>query len=132
MGRFFGAGPERPYAERKAISSSGESPCGTCCSSVAREGSLDSAIHRDSEQANDFLKFFRKHRQIHTVFFNGQKAEIAYRRHVLGELAALGRPIRYERSPLDKSCSCRPLTRRKTGRLASGRQGCFERSALST
>ena len=99
MGRLFGAGPERPYAERTTILIQRRVAVWDVLQSCCREGSLDSAIRRDSEQANDFLKFFGKHRQIHTVFFNGQKAETAYRRQVLGELAALGRAIRYDRLP---------------------------------
>lgn len=99
MGRLFGAGPELPYPERKRI---------LCARGVAvwdvlrechREGSLDTAIRGDSEAANDFAAFFRAHRQIRTVFFNGQKAETAFRRHVLATITGLGRVLRYVRLP---------------------------------
>ena len=59
-----------------------------CCE---REGSLDGAIRPQSEVANDFKRFFREHRRVRAVFFNGGKAQHAFRRHVLphlGERAA--------------------------------------------
>jgi hypoxanthine-DNA glycosylase len=99
MGLLFGAGPDLPYAERRERLSQ----CGVAVWDVLhacrRAGSLDSSIHRDSETANDFVRFFRRHRQIHSVFFNGTKAETAYRRHVLDDVASLARDLRYERLP---------------------------------
>ncbi len=99
MGRLFGAGRELPYEERKRI---------LCASGVAvwdvlrechRAGSLDSAIEVESEAANDFAGFFRTHRRIHAVFFNGQKAEGLFRRHVLPVLGGLGCKLAFERLP---------------------------------
>jgi hypoxanthine-DNA glycosylase len=51
--------------------------------SCARAGSSDSAIDADTITANDFRTFFRRHRGIGRVFFNGAKAESCYRQHVL-------------------------------------------------
>ena len=51
--------------------------------SCARDGSSDSEIDADSITANDFAGFFRRHRAIGRVFFNGAMAESCYRRHVL-------------------------------------------------
>jgi hypoxanthine-DNA glycosylase len=62
--------------------------------SCVREGSLDTMI--EDEAANDFRAFFRTHRAITHVFFNGAKAEASYRRHVLG---AIDVPLRYRRLP---------------------------------
>lgn len=99
MGSLFDAGPDRPYAERCLVLNQ----CGIAVWDVLhacrREGSLDSSIHRDSEAANDFSQFFRRHRQIRTVFFNGTKAETAYRRHVLKDVERLACELRYERLP---------------------------------
>ena len=80
MGRLFGAGRELAYEERKRL---------LCARGVAvwdvfgecyRAGSLDSAIEVESETANDLAGFLEKHVSIGTVFFNGQKAETAFRR----------------------------------------------------
>ena len=62
-----------------------------------RDGSLDAAIR--SETDNDFAAFFRQHPRIETVFFNGQKAETAFRRHVLPTIAQLDREFSYVRLP---------------------------------
>lgn len=52
-----------------------------------RSGSLDSAIASGSEVPNDFAGFFIRHPAIHTVFFNGAKAQSLFVRHVLGALS---------------------------------------------
>jgi hypoxanthine-DNA glycosylase len=64
-----------------------------------REGSLDTAIRDESELANDFVAFFRAHPGIGTIFFNGQKAETTFRRHVLPLMAELDRELHYVRLP---------------------------------
>jgi hypoxanthine-DNA glycosylase len=99
MGQLFGAGPELPYAERKAVLVACRVAVWDVLQSCRRAGSLDAAIHRSSEIANDFVAFFREHRQIGIIFFNGQKAETAFRRHVLAQLASLKREFRYTRLP---------------------------------
>lgn len=53
-----------------------------------RAGSLDAAIAPGSEIPNDFAAFFIRHPSIHTVFFNGAKAESLFGKHVLGTLAS--------------------------------------------
>lgn len=60
-----------------------------------RPGSLDSNIRKGL--INDFASFFRAHPQIHTVFFNGVKAEASFHRQALSALGAL--PLRYVRLP---------------------------------
>jgi hypoxanthine-DNA glycosylase len=59
-----------------------------------RQGSLDSAIERDSMVANDFEPFFASHLAIDRVFFNGAAAEKNFVR-----LAGIDRPLRYRRLP---------------------------------
>lgn len=54
--------------------------------SCVREGSLDARIEADTQITNDFRSFFRAHRQISHVFFNGAKAETCFRQHVLPQL----------------------------------------------
>lgn len=65
--------------------------------SCTREGSLDAMIENDTLTANDFRTFFRTHKGIKYVFFNGAKAEACYRRHVLCEIDYGS--IRYSRLP---------------------------------
>jgi TDG/mug DNA glycosylase family protein len=62
--------------------------------SCVREGSLDTAINE--EVANDFAAFFRAHRRLTHVFFNGSKAEASWRRHVPREI---GHGLRFARLP---------------------------------
>jgi hypoxanthine-DNA glycosylase len=99
MGQLFGADRELPYDERQRI---------VCQHGVAiwdvfrecyREGSLDASIEIESEEPNDFATFFQTHPKIHTVFFNGAKAETAFKRHVTPIVAQLGRDLRFVRLP---------------------------------
>src|SRR6476469_5386350 len=97
MGRLFGAGRDVEYQERKRL---------LCAKGVAvwdvlgecyRAGSLDSAIEVESEAANDLAGFLGQHVSIDTVFFNGQKAETAFRRHVKSTVDELSRRFRFVR-----------------------------------
>lgn len=51
-----------------------------------REGSLDSKIKNTSVTANDFENFFKTHKHIKAIFFNGQKAEHLFKKFVLKNL----------------------------------------------
>jgi len=51
-----------------------------------RSGSLDSSIAFGSEVPNDFVGFFLCHPAIHTVFFNGAKAQSLFVKHAQGAL----------------------------------------------
>lgn len=99
MGELFGAKRELPYVTRKRILCSRGVAVWDVLKECYREGSLDASIEVESESPNDFCAFFRSHRRIHTVFFNGQKAEVSYRRHVRPTLDGLGPELRYERLP---------------------------------
>lgn len=48
--------------------------------SCEREGSLDSAI--TGEEVHDFSAFLTKYSHIHRICFNGNKAKLAYKKHV--------------------------------------------------
>jgi len=52
--------------------------------SCRRQGSLDSEIR--NETPNDFVDFFKNHREIRTVFFNGGGAERLFNKHVIKNL----------------------------------------------
>ena len=81
-----------------------------------RPGSLDSSIVHTSAQANDFALFFRTHRRIRRVFFNGRKAEQMYLRFVLPRLAGEFADIRYERLPSTSPAHAGMTFARKLGR----------------
>jgi hypoxanthine-DNA glycosylase len=99
MGQLFGAGPELPYTERTQIVRAQRVAIWDVLAECRRAGSLDSAIVAPSETANDFVDFLNQHRQIHAVFFNGGKAESAFRQHALADVEELKRPISYQRLP---------------------------------
>ena len=83
LGEITGAGSDLPYAARvRALKSGGIAPWDVL-ESCAREGSPDSSIDDASISVNDFASFYRAHRRITHVFFNGAKAEACYRRHAL-------------------------------------------------
>ena len=88
--------PVAPYRARaKALRSAGIAVWDVLHSCV-RPGSLDAMIDPGSEVANDFRRFFRTHRGVTHVFFNGAKAEAIFRRHVLQQIEAA---LRYQRLP---------------------------------
>ncbi|MGR9014375.1 MAG: DNA-deoxyinosine glycosylase [Gammaproteobacteria bacterium] len=65
--------------------------------SCTRTGSLDAKIDTGSITANDFKSFFQTHKHIRAVFFNGAKAESAYRQHVLPTVSTVN--VSYMRLP---------------------------------
>lgn len=86
MGALFGAGPELPYPRRVAMLAGAGVSVWDVLHSCTRPGSLDSAI--GDEVAHDFAAFLAEQPQITHIFFNGAKAEQAFRRHALGTLGA--------------------------------------------
>jgi hypoxanthine-DNA glycosylase len=99
MGRLFGAHRDLPYDERKRVLQAQRLAVWDVFRECIRQGSLDASIEIESEQPNDFLPFLEEHAQIHTIFFNGQKAETAFRRHVAPKLDELDREFRFIRLP---------------------------------
>ena len=99
MGRLFGARPELPYEERKRILGERRVAVWDVLRQCHREGSLDSSIRVESESPNNFASFFADHLLVKTIFFNGQKAETAFRRHALRQLAGLDHEFDFVRLP---------------------------------
>jgi len=71
-----------PYPARVAALQKARIAVWDVLKSCLREGSLDAQIQRDSQQANDFRSFFRTHRKIARVYFNGATAEACFKKLV--------------------------------------------------
>lgn len=82
MGALFGFPPSAPYAERAAALRAVGVAVWDVVGACRRVGSLDTAIEAETVVVNDFARFFRAHRAIEGVFFNGGKAAELFRRHV--------------------------------------------------
>ncbi|BCG63294.1 MAG: double-stranded uracil-DNA glycosylase [Methyloprofundus sp.] len=67
--------------------------------SCQRQGSLDSAIEKDSMQMNDFNVFFAEHPSVIQVYFNGGTAESLYKKHIWPVLAEQYKSLAYTRLP---------------------------------
>ena len=83
MGALFGASPALLYRDRLRLLKANRVALWDVCHSAYREGALDASIEARSIVPNDFIAFFRSHRRIHLICFNGQTAGILYRRLVL-------------------------------------------------
>src|SRR6516164_81516 len=81
MGELFGADPSLPYQERAVRLQAAGVALWDSLQACVRPGSLDASI--TEEVANDFPAFFAKYPGISHVYFNGNKAETAFRRHAL-------------------------------------------------
>jgi hypoxanthine-DNA glycosylase len=86
-----------PYEERARALRTARIALWDVLHSCTREGSLDAKIRNDTQVVNDFREFFRTHKRITHVFFNGAKAEATFRRHVLPGIG--GRSLSYRRLP---------------------------------
>ena len=86
MGTLLGFHPSASYAQRRRALKAARIAVWDVLQSCERRGSLDTMI--ENEVANGFNAFFRVHRGITHVFFNGAKAETSFRRHVLPHMSA--------------------------------------------
>jgi hypoxanthine-DNA glycosylase len=91
MGELVGAKPELPYKQRIAKLTESGIALWDVCARGYREGSLDSAIEKPVP--NDFAAFFRKHKHIKRICFNGAKSNEMYKRYVLPTLSDEARAI---------------------------------------
>ncbi len=87
MGALFGAGPDRPYAERLERLLQAHVALWDVLGAGVRPGSLDAAIVESTARCNDFESLFRACPAIERVCFNGRKAEQLFRRRVLPGLS---------------------------------------------
>lgn len=86
MGELFGAGPERAYEDRLEILRANGVALWDVLKECYRESALDSDIVEASIIVNDFAGFLKTHPNIGRIYFNGNKAEQAFRKYVLPEL----------------------------------------------
>jgi double-stranded uracil-DNA glycosylase len=82
MGRLVGADLSLPYAARLSRLGDAGIALWDVLQSCEREGSLDSAIARDTARANDFASFLDAHPRIRWILFNGARAEADFLRLV--------------------------------------------------
>lgn len=86
MGELLGFDAQLDYASRlRALRGAGVA-LWDVLAHCERPGSLDADIVAASVVANDFAAFFRRHRHVRRVFFNGGTAARAFRRHVIPTL----------------------------------------------
>ena len=83
MEQMFGIDKTLPYLERLTELKKNRIALWDVVWQCKRKGSLDSNIDITSTEPNDFVTFFKTFSNIHTVFFNGKKAEDLFRRFVL-------------------------------------------------
>jgi hypoxanthine-DNA glycosylase len=96
---LFGAASSLPYKRRLKILTSNKIALWDVLAAAERPGSLDSSIVPHSAVPNDFAEFFRAHPRIRHVYFNGQKAEVLFRRRVLPALGQETAGIHFECLP---------------------------------
>lgn len=90
MGELLDFDPLAPYPLRTTALQNARIALWDVLQSCSREGSLDTAIDKNSIVPNDFAQFLAEHRHIERIFFNGATAETIFRRHVLPELENQG------------------------------------------
>ena len=83
MMNLLNSKPHLAYDERASLLINNRIAVWDTLRSCVRSGSLDSAIVDASIETNDFNAFFRQHREICHIFFNGQKSGQVYRKYVL-------------------------------------------------
>lgn len=86
MGTLFGFDAAAPYAARIEALKAANIALWDVLHSCVRPGSLDSAIEKGSREANDFAAFFKTHRALQRIAFNGGEAEKSFRKYVLPQV----------------------------------------------
>lgn len=81
VGALYRIDRSLPYEKRVALLSASGVAVWDVLAACERVGSLDSAIDRASEVANDFGRFFALYPRIERVLFNGTTAEALFKRH---------------------------------------------------
>jgi TDG/mug DNA glycosylase family protein len=82
LGTLLDFDPAAPYENRIASLRDRGIALWDVMQSCVRESSLDSNIEESSIVSNPFAEFLSNHPEIHTICFNGAKAETSWRKHV--------------------------------------------------
>ncbi len=83
MAALLGFPPDAPYSVRIQALQSARIALWDVLRTCERNGSLDANIIADTQITNDFSSFFQAHRKIRHIYFNGSKAESAFKQLVL-------------------------------------------------
>lgn len=83
MGELFGVRVDALYEQRLSALIENHIALWDVLETCYRPGSLDTSIDEASIVVNDFVSFYHRHPRIRAVFFNGIKAEQAYRKFVI-------------------------------------------------
>lgn len=86
MAELLSFDPAIPYADKVQALRSARIALWDVLHSCKRAGSLDAKIEIETQIANDFASFFRIHRNITHVYFNGTKAEICFKQLVVSKI----------------------------------------------
>jgi double-stranded uracil-DNA glycosylase len=95
IAHIFDAAPNLTYPQRTRVLTRNGIALWDVLAGAERPGSLDSSIIHDTAEANEFREFFRDHRGLRRVFFNGRKAEEIFTKRVLPLIAAEFPRVRY-------------------------------------
>jgi len=98
ISELFGADPALPYETRLEILTENGIALWDVLQECYRETSLDNDIVEHSIKPNDFESFFSIHPHIHSVFFNGAKAESTFKKYV-GITSGRMRHIQFTKLP---------------------------------
>lgn len=99
MAQLFGFSTDLDYQDKVASLTAHPIAVWDVIGSCIRPGSLDSSIDGASVEPNELIEFLREHTTIHSVFFNGSRAQQEFRRHVQPGLGSLDRRISMTRLP---------------------------------
>ena len=118
MQELFGISRGDSYARRLTLLRQQKVALWDVLQSCERPGSLDTEIVEASIVPNDFQTFLQRHSGIHTIFFNGGKAEHAFLKHVRPRLPRELSELHMQRLP---STSPAHATRKFTEKLEQWR-----------
>jgi double-stranded uracil-DNA glycosylase len=83
MAELLGFSTDAPYSTRTLALKIARIALWDVLHTCERSGSLDSKIIAASQTTNDFSTFFQTHQRIRYIYFNGIKAEYAFKRLIL-------------------------------------------------
>jgi TDG/mug DNA glycosylase family protein len=83
MAKLLGFSTDAPYSTRTSALKTARIALWDVLHTCERSGSIDSKIIAASQTTNDFSTFFQTHQRIRYIYFNGIKAEYAFKRLIL-------------------------------------------------